>query len=100
MEKADCSEEYVGETGRPLGVRFKEHTRGTQPSAVHEHITATGHQCSTKDVKVLSRDDNWHRRKIRESCSIYRRQPTLNRDRGQEVPAGLLQLLSRDHPVM
>ena len=37
----DCDEEYVGESGRTLGERVKEHMK--TPSPIFHHQTASGH---------------------------------------------------------
>ena len=79
----DCNNTYVGETGRNVGTRFKEHTsrKGTN-SAIKEHLEAQGHTCTLDEVKVLEREDDWFKRKVKEAILIHRHQPTLNRDRG------------------
>ena len=40
----NCPEEYIGESGRPLGDRVKEHLRA--PSPIHQHSNTTGHPVS------------------------------------------------------
>ena len=93
----NCPATYVGETARTLGTRFKEHTDGKHTSsAVWEHIDATGHSYSMDKVKILAREDNFFHRKIREALKIHQHLPSLNRDRGLEMPPTLLRLLSRD----
>ena len=38
-EVSECEKEYIGETSRTLGVRFKEDTDGKHPnSAITEHF--------------------------------------------------------------
>ena len=93
----DCDETYVGETGRNMGIRFKEHTsrKGTN-SAVKEHLEATKHTCTLEEVKVLEKENDWFRRKVKEAIMIQRHQPTLNRDKGLELPPIYSQLLSHD----
>ena len=84
----NCHHNYIGETSRNMGIRFKEHTtrKGTV-SAVKEHLEDSQHSCSLKNVKILDREDDWHRRKIKEAIMIQRHHPTLNRDKGLELPA-------------
>ena len=39
---SECDQEYVGETARMLGTRFREHTGGNHPnSAIEEHTSST-----------------------------------------------------------
>ena len=42
----DLTHVYIGETKRPLGKRFKEHTNLTIPTGVGDHCNATGHSVS------------------------------------------------------
>ena len=92
-------ENYVGETGRSLGVRMSEHTDGKhQSSAIHEHTQNTGHRLGMDDVRILQREEKWFPRKIKEAMEIHKKQPPLNRDRGHEIHPTLLQLLARDQP--
>ena len=66
----NCDQDYIGETGRNMGVRFKEHTtRKNTNSAIKEHLEATNHRCSMDNVKILDREDNWYKRKIKEAIS-------------------------------
>ena len=82
-----CDKEYVGETARSLGTRFKEHTDGKHPnSAVSEHTQETGHLYTLQDVKVLNKEERHFSRKVREAIDIHKRKPALNRDRGHEIP--------------
>ena len=95
VECRQCGDEYVGETGRALGCRFKEHTDGKHPSsAITEHTTNTGHRFKLEDVRILQREDRAVPRKIREAIEIHKRNPSMNRDRGQEIPPSLLQLVT------
>ena len=82
MKCGGC-EECIGETARTLGVRIKEHIDGKHPnSAITEHTLT--------DVKVLVQEDRDFKRKVKESMSIHRNQPALNRGRGHEIPLTLL----------
>ena len=70
-----------------MGTRFKEHTsrKGTN-SAIKEHLEAQGHTCTLDEVKILEKEDDWFKRKVKEAILIHRHQPTLNRDKGLELP--------------
>ena len=91
----NCDKEYVGESGRTVGIRHKEHTDGKHSSGVYDHIKATGHTCSLKNVKVISREPNYWARKYRETIHIHKRRPAMNRDNGLEIPPILLHLVDR-----
>ena len=90
----------MGESGRTLGIRFKEHTSGKTNSAITEHFETTGHHTSMESVKVLAQEDRWLPRKIREAIHIHKRRPALNRDQGVEIPPIMLQLVARQPPVV
>ena len=40
----NCTEQYIGESGRTLGERYKEHLKA--PSPIHLHTSTTGHPVS------------------------------------------------------
>ena len=93
----DCDSEYVGESGRTVGIRHKEHTDGKHSSGVWDHIQATGHTCSIDNVKVIDRETKYWARKYRETIHIHKRKPAMNRDKGLEIPSIMLGLVDRTH---
>ena len=72
-----------------------EHRKLTN-SAVHEHMSTTGHGIEWNQVKVIDTDPNEHRRKTKEAIHIRQRRPAMNRDTGADLPAIYSSLLSRD----
>ena len=54
-------------------------------SAIMQHAAEAEHHFRTNDVKVLSRESNWHERGIRESIYIRALSPTLNRNEGRHT---------------
>ena len=85
----DCPARYIGQTGRHLGVRIKEHKRATEKeclldSAVAEHVANSGHQINWS-VDILDKDQNQTRRLVREAIKIRQNKPSLNRDQGYEL---------------
>ena len=92
----DCEKTYIGETARVLKTRFKEHIRRTPPhSAVGEHRDNTGHSFPESNIKVLDSEEHWYRRKVKEALQIKEKRPSLNRDRGLELPAIYSHIVSR-----
>jgi len=89
----DHGHTYIGESKRPLNQRFKEHRNLDHPTGVGEHCLATGHSVSIQNVKVLAREKQWHRRKVKEAIYIKQRAPTMNRDQGYQLPPIYNQLI-------
>ena len=51
----DCNEEYIGETGRTLGEKRREHLK--QPSPTHGHSQALGHPIDDNNFNIIGRED-------------------------------------------
>ena len=85
----DCSAKYIGQTGRHLRERLKEHKRATErgndlESGVAEHVANTGHHIDWS-ANVLDKDLNQRRRLVREAISIRKNKPSMNREQGFEL---------------
>ena len=123
-----CPRNYIGETGRRLGVRIKEHqddvkkkvnvrytrnqrkmsTEDYNKSALTDHTTQQNHVIDWDSTKIVGKEDQYLRRQIRESIRI--RQETkplcpLNRDKGNyPLPSLwgplLVETASNVHPSM
>ena len=93
----DCDAKYVGETGRALNARLKEHRR-PRTSHVGKHLKEHQHQFKDQDVAVLHQEANWFKRGIAEAYYIELERPTLNQDRGRHTLPVIYQelLQSRD----
>ena len=82
---------YIGETGRAMQDRIKEHDRDirlahTQTSAVLEHANETGHLPIWKEVKFIDRDPHWYTRRVKEAIHIRLHPNNINRDSGIKIP--------------
>ena len=103
----DCNEEYIGETGRTLGERRREHLK--QPLPIHRHSQASGHPIDDNNFNIIGREDQGQARTIKESIYIRVNNPTLNQNVGKynlnhiwdrvlfKTPG--LKLASSQHPV-
>ena len=66
VECGMCHKQYIGKTERTLGKLFKEYTDGNHTSSVdQEHIDLTGHQVTFNLVKMLCKEDNKTRRRVK-----------------------------------
>ena len=82
-----CSKVYIGETGRSIQERIKEHDRDirlarTQTSAVSEHANETGHYPLWDEVKFIDRDSHWYTRGVKEAIRIKHHPNNINGDNG------------------
>ena len=73
-----CDDEYIGETSRTFGERFKEPLK--DPSPIHHHSSHTGHLTSQNNCQILGREGQDLARTIKESIFIRVNNPTLNRN--------------------
>ena len=88
-----CDEEYIGETFRTFGERFKEHLK--EPSPIHNHTghpttqdpspihNHTGHPTTQDNYQIIGWEDHGIAKTIKESIYIRVNNPTLNRNIGR-----------------
>ena len=76
-----CDDEYIGETSRTFGERYKEHLKA--PSAIHHHSTQTGHTTNHNNFQIIGREGHNLARNIKESIYIRINNPSLNNNIGK-----------------
>ena len=76
-----CHVEYLGETSRTFGERFKEHLK--DPSPIHQHSNHTDHPTSQNKFQIIGREEHGLARNIKESIFIRVNNPTLSRNIGK-----------------
>ena len=76
-----CNDEYIGETSRTFGERFKELLK--EPSPIHHHSNNTGHPTTQQNFQIIGREGHSLARCIKESLSIRVNNPTLNKNIGK-----------------
>ena len=69
-----------------MSKRIEEH-RKLNNSAVHEHITETGHTIDWSSIKIVEKEQHEFKRKVKEAITIRQRNPALNRDAGLDLPS-------------
>ena len=80
-DRLECDEEYIGETSRTFGERFKEHLKA--PSLIHDHSNTSGHTTILDNFKVVGREEQNLSRLIKESMYIRVNGPSLNKNIGK-----------------
>ena len=93
-----CGKVYIGETGRAMQERIKEHDRDirlgrTQTTAVSEHAKETGHLPIWKEVKFIDRDP--HTRRVKEAFPIRLHPNNINRDSRIEIPEAWIPMIKK-----
>ena len=91
----DCNAVYVGETGRGVGTRKREHTDvvktfNTKKSAVSQHVIDFDHKIDWDNVKILKSESHAYRRRVAESFLINQKAclcNVINRNDGANFPA-------------
>ena len=76
-----CDEEYIRDTSRTFGERFKECLK--EPSLKHNHSCITGHTTAKDNLQIIGREDNGIAITIEESIYIRVNNSTPNRNIGK-----------------
>ena len=53
--REECDEEYIGESSRTFGERFKEYQKALSP--IFDHFNTTGHNISVENFNIVGRED-------------------------------------------
>ena len=57
-----CDDEYIGETSRTFGERYKEHLKAS--SAILHHSSQTGHPTNHNNFQIIGREGHNIRRSV------------------------------------
>ena len=79
--RVECDEEYIVESSRTVGDRFKEHQKAS--SSIFDHFNTTGHSISVENFKTVRREDQNLRRAIKEALYIRVNNSSLIRNIGK-----------------
>ena len=80
-DRVECDEEYIGESSRTFGERFKEHFK--VPSPIYDHSNITGHNVTMENVSIVGREDQNLCRWIKEPLYVRVNNPSLNKNIGK-----------------
>ena len=76
-----CDDEYIVETSRTFGERYKEHPK--VPSPTHHHNNQTNHPINHNNFKIIGREGHHLSRYIKEFIFIRVNNLTLNNNVGK-----------------
>ena len=76
-----CDDQYIGETSRTFGERYKEHPKA--PSTIHHLSSQTVHPTSHNNFQIIGREGHNLARNIKESIYIRVNNPALNKQHWQ-----------------
>ena len=94
----NCTEEYIGESGRTLGDRYKEHLKA--PSPIHLHTSPMGHPVSSECFSIVDRESQGMARNSKEAMYFRVNDPSLNRNLGKfQLPHVWDQVLKDTHSL-
>ena len=99
-----CGLNYIGETGRSLKVRLREHgadirNQRSRISALAEHSERSKHHICLEETSLLAQENHYFKRRFREAIEIIKHPNNLNRDGGFEVSKSwvpLIKCLNKD----
>ena len=94
-----CGAPYIGETGRSFTTIIKEHYADVKhdrviKSSLAEHSSSTKHHICLENTQMLSKEDNYCKRKMKEAIEIFNHPSNLNRDEGWTISWAWHPLLS------
>ena len=94
----NCTELCIGESGRSLGERYREHLKA--PSPLHLHTSTTGHPVSPDCFTIVDRDAQGLTRNIKEAMYIKVNDPSLNRNLGKFLLPQVWDQVLKDTPSL
>jgi len=95
-----CNARHIGETGRSLETRLKEHKASVRlgksdVSALADHANSQGHDIEWDETIILTKQSHWLKRKLTEAWCIAKEKNALtNRDCGRKLPDNYRTLVS------
>ena len=101
----NCLKKYTGETGRKLKERMKEHKDDGEKSrknkkitGLSQHMKTTGHFPAWKDVRIIYRENNWKKRKLKEAAKItlHNKEQLMNKKDERKTISNLWNIVLND----
>ena len=99
----ECGKVYIGETGRDMDTRLKEHKTSFrlsewEKSAIVKHAQQHDHRIMWDDTQLITSINNWNTRRVREAIEIHRHD-TVPQDPGLHINNIWIPLLQMPSPT-
>ena len=82
----DCTQVYVGETGRTLKKRMSEHKQAVkrfdENNGIAVHVFKHNHRISWGETTVATSETSYWRRRVKKAINIRNKKETMNLDCG------------------
>ena len=79
--RVDCDEEYIGESSRVFGERFKEHQKA--PSPIFDHTNTTGHNIDVDNFSIVGRPEP---QKSNKRSIVHKGQQSIPEYKHRQIP--------------
>ena len=84
----ECGKTYIGETGRTLEARLKEHKYAVSwadtNNGIAVHANEHNHKILWEHTKIVEKEPFWMKREIKEALNIKRTSAGMNLDGGYQ----------------
>ena len=64
----ECENEYIGDSSRTFGERYKEHLKAL--SSIFEQECTTGHMTTVDNFKIIGREGHYMAKAIKEKLQL------------------------------
>ena len=94
----NCTELYIGKSGRGLEDQIKEHPKA--PNPIHHHSSSTGHPLRPQCFNIIHQETQGLSRNIKEAMFIHVNDPSLNRNLGKYQLPHIWDNILQDTPAL
>ena len=77
-DRVECDEDYIGESSRTFGERFREPLKA--PFPIFDHLNITGHNVTIDNFSIMGKEDQNLMRTIKKVLYIRVNNPSLNKN--------------------
>lgn len=89
-DNEQCNKVYIGESRKGMEMRSTQHLNhvkngNTKDSAIADHACNVGHKFNPLNIRILEKESNTFRRKVKEGLYIQSNPNTINKNNGKPM---------------